>query len=207
MTLPNSGAISINSLVGEYGGSAPHAMSEYYKGGGLVANHSGNPNVPTSGAISLSNFYGASNTPPSVNTWSSTLSCGQTTFVKTNYDGYFVDTSIAQLVSPAGSASPTSVSGLVGNPGTPLNSAPFYACYTAGATTHVQFGGQYPPQGAPGIIQSFNFNGTNIGATSGNDANAQSTGAPAYGLLTTYRFSSSTITIPSSGNYSFTINC
>ena len=66
MTIVSSGAISINSLVGEYGGSSPHSMSEYYKGGGLVANHSNNPNVPTSGAISLSNFYGANNTAPYV---------------------------------------------------------------------------------------------------------------------------------------------
>ena len=69
MTLPSSGAISINSLVGEYGGSAPHSMSEYYRGGGLVANHSNNGNVPTSGTISLSNFYGQNNTAPVDNTY------------------------------------------------------------------------------------------------------------------------------------------
>tara|TARA_B100000123_G_C25559204_1_gene353184 strand:+ start:53 stop:646 length:594 start_codon:yes stop_codon:yes gene_type:complete len=68
MTLPASGnAISINSLVGEYGGSAPHSMSEYYRGGGLVANHSNNANVPTSGTIALSNFHGQSNTSPTDN--------------------------------------------------------------------------------------------------------------------------------------------
>ena len=34
MTLQSSGnPISINDLVGEYGGSAPHSLSEYYKGG------------------------------------------------------------------------------------------------------------------------------------------------------------------------------
>lgn len=65
MTLPSSGTISINSLVGEYGGSAPHAMNEYYKGGSLVGNHAGNPNVPTSGTIDLADFYGASATAPS----------------------------------------------------------------------------------------------------------------------------------------------
>lgn len=66
MTIVSSGQISINSLVGEYGGSAPHSMSEYYKGGGLVLNHSNNPNVPTSGTIQLDDFYGANNTPPVV---------------------------------------------------------------------------------------------------------------------------------------------
>ena len=65
MTLPSSGAISINSLVGEYGstGSA-RSLSHYYKGGGLVANHSNNSSVPTSGQIRLSDFYGQSNTTP-----------------------------------------------------------------------------------------------------------------------------------------------
>ena len=64
MTLPASGAISINSLVGEYGGSGSHSLSEYYKGGSFVANHSNNANVPTSGTISLSNFHGQDNTNP-----------------------------------------------------------------------------------------------------------------------------------------------
>lgn len=60
MTLPGSGTISINSLVGEFGGSSPHALSEYYRNGSLVS--SGNTNVPTSGALSLSDFYGATAT-------------------------------------------------------------------------------------------------------------------------------------------------
>tara|TARA_X000000368_G_scaffold44943_2_gene32286 strand:+ start:354 stop:956 length:603 start_codon:yes stop_codon:yes gene_type:complete len=65
MTLQSSGnPISINDLVGEYGGSAPHSLSEYYKGGSYVANHSNNANVPTSSTISLSDFYGQSNTSP-----------------------------------------------------------------------------------------------------------------------------------------------
>ena len=68
MTIVSSGAISINSLVGEYGGSGSHSLSEYYKGGSFVANHSNNSNVPTSGTISLSNFYGQNNTNPIDNT-------------------------------------------------------------------------------------------------------------------------------------------
>jgi hypothetical protein len=36
MTLPSSGAISIGDLASEFGGSAPHSLSEYYRGGGLV---------------------------------------------------------------------------------------------------------------------------------------------------------------------------
>ena len=36
MTLQADGTISINDLAGEYGGSAPHALSEYYRNGSLV---------------------------------------------------------------------------------------------------------------------------------------------------------------------------
>jgi hypothetical protein len=64
VTIVASGVISINSLVGEYGGSTPHSMNEYYKGGSLVLNHSNNANVPTSGTIQLDDFYGQNNSPP-----------------------------------------------------------------------------------------------------------------------------------------------
>jgi len=65
MPIPGPGqAISINSIVTEFGGSAPHAISEYYRGGPLVANAPVNAAIPTSGTISLSNFYGATNRIP-----------------------------------------------------------------------------------------------------------------------------------------------
>lgn len=54
MTLPSSGPLSISNLVAEYGGTAPHAMSEYYnKPGGVT---SGNP-------LPMSSFYGLSANP------------------------------------------------------------------------------------------------------------------------------------------------
>jgi hypothetical protein len=59
MALQGSGAISIGNLATEFGGSTPHSLSEYYRGGGLVPNTGTNANVPTSGQISLSQFYGA----------------------------------------------------------------------------------------------------------------------------------------------------
>jgi len=57
MALQGSGAISLLNLATEFGGTAPHSMSEYYRGGGLVS--SNNTSVPTSGAISLTDFYNA----------------------------------------------------------------------------------------------------------------------------------------------------
>lgn len=64
MPLPSSGTITLGNLQTEFGGSNPVDISEYYRGGGLVPNVSVNANVPTSGQISLSNFYGASNSDP-----------------------------------------------------------------------------------------------------------------------------------------------
>lgn len=73
MALQSSGAISFDNLRNEYGNTGSIALSEMYKGGSFVLNHSNNPNVPTSGTISMSNFYGANNTAPS---WSMTLTVG-----------------------------------------------------------------------------------------------------------------------------------
>ena len=64
MAIVSSGVISIQSLVGEYGGSAPHGMNEYYRGGGLVPNTSNTASIPTSGTIQLDDFYGTSASNP-----------------------------------------------------------------------------------------------------------------------------------------------
>lgn len=61
MPMPSSGPISFADLVATYGGAQPHAISEYYKGGAYVTNTPGNANVPTSGQIAMSQFFGASN--------------------------------------------------------------------------------------------------------------------------------------------------
>jgi hypothetical protein len=62
MELPSSGAISLGNIQTEFGGSNPISLSEYYAGGGLVPSGTSGTNgpVPTSGTISISNFYGTS---------------------------------------------------------------------------------------------------------------------------------------------------
>lgn len=62
MTLQTSGAISMPNVQTEFGGSNPISMSEYYAGGVYVPSGTSGTNgaVPTSGAISLSKFYGTS---------------------------------------------------------------------------------------------------------------------------------------------------
>jgi len=61
MALPSSGLIRLSDIQTEFGGSNPVSLSEYYRGGGLVPDFSVNDGVPTSGAIGLSDFYGAQN--------------------------------------------------------------------------------------------------------------------------------------------------
>jgi len=59
MPCPASGQISIADLVAEFGGTAPHALSEYYRNAGLVPGN--NTNVPTSGEFALTSCYSAVN--------------------------------------------------------------------------------------------------------------------------------------------------
>ena len=61
MPIKTSGPISITDIVAEFGGTAPHDLSKYYRGGGLVPNKNVNSAIGTPGnPISLGQFYGAS---------------------------------------------------------------------------------------------------------------------------------------------------
>lgn len=62
MALPASGPITLEMLRQQYGGAAPDSIFEYYKGGAYVPNTAANAGVPTSGPISLFNFYGQGGT-------------------------------------------------------------------------------------------------------------------------------------------------
>jgi len=57
MALQSSGAISLNDIQTEFGGTNPISMSEYYRGGSFVTDN--NTSIPTSGAINMNGFYGA----------------------------------------------------------------------------------------------------------------------------------------------------
>lgn len=62
MAIPASGPLSFTVIRGEFNGpAAPISLSEYYRNGGLVPNAPQNAQIPTSGAISVSFFYGATN--------------------------------------------------------------------------------------------------------------------------------------------------
>ena len=72
MTLPSSGTLSLSSIQGEFGGSNPISLSEYYRNGPLVPSYPANTGIPTSGTISINNFYGATNTAPANTTFAGT---------------------------------------------------------------------------------------------------------------------------------------
>jgi hypothetical protein len=60
VTLPSSGPIALSDIQTEFGGSNPISLSEYYAGGAYVpAGTTGTYGaVPSSGAISIHDFYG-----------------------------------------------------------------------------------------------------------------------------------------------------
>tara|TARA_B110000971_G_scaffold125518_1_gene128470 strand:- start:2401 stop:2943 length:543 start_codon:yes stop_codon:yes gene_type:complete len=58
MAIPDSGAVTLNDLQSNLGGSSPIGISEYYKGSAILPiNVGGASAVPTSGTISLDDFY------------------------------------------------------------------------------------------------------------------------------------------------------
>ena len=53
--LPNSGPLDMDDIAGEFGGTTPHSLDEYYRNGGFTT--SNNTSVPETGAISIGDFY------------------------------------------------------------------------------------------------------------------------------------------------------
>jgi hypothetical protein len=75
MTLPSSGPISIQSIATEFSRVLSVPLESYYAGAGIVTNPTSNAtgvSVPTSGAISIFNFYGVSAFTPFSNTITAT---------------------------------------------------------------------------------------------------------------------------------------
>jgi len=94
MAIPGSGQISISNIVTEFGGSPPNSMSQYYRDGGRVPGN--NTNVPTSGLIRLSNFYGA------VNEISVTLTSSASVNAQTAFGANWTSAVPKRLIVPTG---------------------------------------------------------------------------------------------------------
>lgn len=61
MAVP-TGTVTLADIQLEFGGTDPISLDEYYRGGAYVPDGTGTSSIPTSGAISLNNFRGASKT-------------------------------------------------------------------------------------------------------------------------------------------------
>lgn len=63
MTLPTSGPLSLNDIKGEFGGPTSPSLGDYYAGGSYVPSGTSGTYgaVPSSGTISIQNFYGTTN--------------------------------------------------------------------------------------------------------------------------------------------------
>jgi hypothetical protein len=84
MAIKSSGQLSFSEIVAEFADTQPYSMSEFYRGGIKVPTN--NINVPTSGAISFSNFYNAVNRITAYITYSSNQQ--QITVNPTTASGY-----------------------------------------------------------------------------------------------------------------------
>jgi hypothetical protein len=84
MALPTSGPLTLEQIAAEFGRGNPVSLLSYYRGGGIVPNASANQNVPTSGPISIKNFYGATNRV----SISTVISSNATNYVLTPPGGY-----------------------------------------------------------------------------------------------------------------------
>lgn len=90
MALQTSGQITINDIVGEFGGTAPHGLNEYY---------GADSGVPTSGQISLSNFYGATNFVNMIATGGTIYTTGGYRYHKFTSSGTFNISAIGSVTS------------------------------------------------------------------------------------------------------------
>jgi len=60
MALPSTGQLSLSQIAAEFGGTTPHALSEYYAGGAYVQPSASGTvgTVPSSGQIGINIFHG-----------------------------------------------------------------------------------------------------------------------------------------------------
>lgn len=89
MAIPSSGPLAMTDIQTEFGGSNPISLNEYYAGGTYVpAGTSGTYGaVPSSGTISIQNFYGTSN----VTQWLTTVQYTPNTSSLLNMSGLAID--------------------------------------------------------------------------------------------------------------------
>ncbi len=132
MVMQSSGQIKLSEIATEFGGSAPHTMSEYY----------GSDTVPASGEITMSDFYGTSNTTYTVATGGTITTYGNYKIHTFNSSSTFTvttlgtDDTVEYLVVAGGGAGDVGGGGAGG-----YRTASGYVVSTLGYTVTVGGGG------------------------------------------------------------------
>lgn len=100
MALQSSGIITLYDIQAEFGGpTSPRSIFNYYRGGTYVPDTTLNANIPTSGMITLFDFYGAASQIVSEHS----MVVGQDAF-NTGYNAF---------IQSYGSISPSSLEGVI----------------------------------------------------------------------------------------------
>lgn len=127
MVLKSSGSLSLSEIQGEFGGSNPISMSEYYRGNSYVPNITLNINIPTSGIIDMSDFYNSSVSSFLISPSATNVNEGDTvtfTITTTNFSGdlyWSISTgsmSNSDFTSPANAVTSGGTVFISGNTGT-----------------------------------------------------------------------------------------
>jgi hypothetical protein len=84
MALQSSGQITLQNIATEFGGTAPHSLTEYYAAA---------TGIPASGVISIQDFYGAS----AITNWIADITKGQKTAQYVTWRGYSTVQSIGSI--------------------------------------------------------------------------------------------------------------
>ena len=90
MVLKTSGSLKLSEIQGEFGGSNPISMSEYYRNGTYVPDITLNVNIPSVGTINISDFYGSSVSSFIISPSTTNVNEGDTvtfTITTTNFNG------------------------------------------------------------------------------------------------------------------------
>ena len=179
MSIPSSGALTLSTIQTEFGGTNPIGLNEYYAGGANVPSGTTGTNgaVPSSGAISMSIFYGTSKVIDTQTvtigtfTFKGLLTRGFATITTTGSisDGTFNPVSNAAILALSWSSALGSLNfqlqGVRANSGW-TNMRLYGVDYARSAATFSNNGGSGPTSWSwgSGIADPFGANGTTVAA-------------------------------------------
>lgn len=160
MALQTSGPISLNDIAAEFGGTVPHALYEYY---------SAAAGIPSSGTISIDDFYGASAAAPATATGGSITTSGDYKYHTFTSGGTFSITSAGSgtgfdsidVIVVAGGGGGGYFTGGGGGAGGALRTA-LSATNTASWSVSIGAGGLMADRGNPWAVPSTNGGNSSI---------------------------------------------